>query len=307
VVRHPFDVAVSYAHHLGMDLTRAIELMAGRDGVVVANPERRLPFQLHEHIGSWSEHVESWRDNGEYRVSLARFEDLFGDPLTGFRRLTAEAGLPATDDRISAAVRAATFARLQSEERSQGFRERPRTATAFLFAPEDLVPGARNSPRKCVRVSVTITEASCAEWDTSPTDPLFLFRAKVRSGERASARIMCVVRDATESPLCGLEHLRTALLKREFRSTFDLTSPLRGGRNRGTRFRMGSVRCAITPTEKREVRFSTSRRGEVRRILDWHTGCTGRIRASTGTTRLCSTRSGSQCEMSIELLDQCPY
>ena len=132
VVRHPFDVAVSYAHHLGMDLTRAIELMAGRDGVVVANPERRLPFQLHEHIGSWSEHVESWRDNGEYRVSLARFEDLFGDPLTGFRRLTAEAGLPATDDRISAAVRAATFARLQSEERSQGFRERPRTATAFF-------------------------------------------------------------------------------------------------------------------------------------------------------------------------------
>ena len=132
VVRHPFDVAVSYAHHLGVNLTRAIELMSGRDGAVVADPERRLPLQLHEHIGSWSEHVESWQDNGEYKVTMARFEDLFADSLTGFRRLAAEAGLAATDDRISAAVRASTFARLQSEERSHGFRERPRTATTFF-------------------------------------------------------------------------------------------------------------------------------------------------------------------------------
>lgn len=132
VVRHPFDVAVSYAHHLGVNLTRAIELMSGREDVVVADPKQRLPLQLHEHIGSWSEHVKSWQDSGEYPVTMVRFEDLFADPVSGFRRLAAEARLPAADDRISAAVRAATFARLQSEERSQGFRERPRTATAFF-------------------------------------------------------------------------------------------------------------------------------------------------------------------------------
>jgi len=156
-----------------------------------------------------------------------------------------------------------------------------------------------------VRVSVTITEASCAEWDTSPTDPLFLFRAKVRSGERASARIMCVVRDATESPLCGLEHLRTALLKREFRSTFDLTSPC--GEVEIAARDFGWV-CAmpITPPEKREVRFSTSPQGELDESLTGTPAARPDPRFN-GTTRLCSTRSGSQCEMSIELLDQCPY
>jgi len=134
--------------------------MAGRDGVWSPIPSGACPFSCTNISGRGREHVESWRDNGEYRVSLARFEDLFGDPLTGFRRLTAEAGLPANGQiAFLQPVRAATFAACSPGGAVPRLPRAPQNGPQPSFAPEDLFLGPGTHRGNAVRVSVTITEA----------------------------------------------------------------------------------------------------------------------------------------------------
>ena len=130
LVRHPFDVAVSTAHHLGISLERAVATMAG-DG------RRRAPYDnlsesLPQVFGSWSGNIESWIDNDSYDVSWARYEDLCAEPVGHFRRFADAAGLRVTNDEVSAAVEASRFERLQYEEKRAGFRERPQSSPKFF-------------------------------------------------------------------------------------------------------------------------------------------------------------------------------
>lgn len=130
LVRHPFDIAVSYAHHLGMTPDRAVALM-GEDHVIGETIGRiRLP--LHEHVGSWSGNVESWLGDTPYDVTLARYEDMLSDPLGEFRRMAASAGFPDAEDKVACAIEAGQFDRLSSQEAEGGFLERPRTSPRFF-------------------------------------------------------------------------------------------------------------------------------------------------------------------------------
>ena len=62
VVRDPRDVAVSYAHHLGVCVADAVQAMgdrAWRMGGGRHSPSRHFS----QHLGTWSEHVEGWLDH----------------------------------------------------------------------------------------------------------------------------------------------------------------------------------------------------------------------------------------------------
>lgn len=130
LTRHPFDVAASYAHHVGVPVREAVAHM-GRDELVAA-VGRRSRMPLHEHLGSWSGNVTSWLDSAPYNLMHVRYEDLFTDPVTVFARVARSAGLSAGPDAIARACEAARFERLQDEERTGGFFERPRTSPAFF-------------------------------------------------------------------------------------------------------------------------------------------------------------------------------
>ena len=130
LVRHPFDVAVSTAHHLNISLERAVAIMAddGSDRAPYATLSQSLP----QEFGSWSSNVESWLDGGPYRVTSARYEDFCAEPVVHFSRFAKAAGLQVTPAEVAAAVEASEFGRLQQEEERRGFRERPKSSAKFF-------------------------------------------------------------------------------------------------------------------------------------------------------------------------------
>ena len=130
LVRHPFDVAVSFSHHLGMPLDTTVGIMDGGD--LVSSQTRTLPLPMPQHLGSWSENIRSWLGSVPYRVTFARYEDLHADPVAGFGRLAAGIGLKTEPGDIERAVQATQFDRLRSEEEQSGFREKPPTSGGFF-------------------------------------------------------------------------------------------------------------------------------------------------------------------------------
>jgi aryl sulfotransferase len=131
VVRDPRDVAVSYAHHLGVSMADAVAAMANpgwRMGGGRHSPARHLNQQL----GTWSEHVEGWLDHDLFPVLLVRYEDLHEDTAAQLRRLQSVVDREAEDATLNAAVRAARFDELRAQEARDGFRERPGPDRAFF-------------------------------------------------------------------------------------------------------------------------------------------------------------------------------
>ncbi|HEX3665777.1 MAG TPA: sulfotransferase domain-containing protein [Rhizomicrobium sp.] len=132
LVRHPYDVAVSLAHHVGLSVENTVEIM-NRDHVMAAT-ESRLVFPLHERIGSWTTNITSWLDEAPYPITLIRYEDLHKNPVDSFGRATAAAGLERDPESILRAVETVNFDRLRSEEQLHGFDERPRSSPQFFRA-----------------------------------------------------------------------------------------------------------------------------------------------------------------------------
>lgn len=133
LVRHPFDVALSYARFYDITVLTAVELMSpAQDAARV--PADRLPMSLQPRIGSWSGHVRSWTSGSPYNVLAVRYEDLHANSQSGFRRLIAGSGFAFRQNDISDAIEECSFERLRAEEREHGFKERPSTLSPFFRA-----------------------------------------------------------------------------------------------------------------------------------------------------------------------------
>jgi aryl sulfotransferase len=132
LVRDPRDVAVSFAHHRGSSVDQIIALMADPTTSLASDPERQK-MQLPQPLGSWSQHVASWVDQGDQPVLTLRYEDLRCDPLAGLRAVIEHAGLHFKDARLRMAVDATRFDVLRAQEQAMGFRERRSASTAPFF------------------------------------------------------------------------------------------------------------------------------------------------------------------------------
>ncbi len=131
IVRDPRAVAPSYASHFGVSIDAAIDQMATSDSTL-ALPLDRLPSQLPQPRGSWSQHVTSWLDQPELPVHLVRYEDLHAAPEAHFAEILRRAGLPVAAERLAAALAQTRFERLQAQEVAVGFKERPSAAPRFF-------------------------------------------------------------------------------------------------------------------------------------------------------------------------------
>jgi hypothetical protein len=109
----------------------AIAQMATADHAIAA-PANRLRSQLHQPVGSWSQHVTSWLDQTELPVQLVRYEDLHTDPAATFAGILQAAGLPVDAKRLAAALAQSRFERLQAQEEAAGFKERLLGAPRFF-------------------------------------------------------------------------------------------------------------------------------------------------------------------------------
>ncbi len=133
LVRHPLDVAVSFAHHAVASIDTIIERMA--DGSATLNHwQNRISAFLPVLLGSWSGHVRSWTDQDDIPLLVLRYEDMLADPVASLERVVAIAGLDFTPAQCAEAVEATHFDRLQALEAKTGFIEKPVDAPSFFRA-----------------------------------------------------------------------------------------------------------------------------------------------------------------------------
>ena len=128
VVRNPFDVAISFAHHYQVTLDRAVESLC--------EPQYFLPAQagqIEQYLSSWSRHVRAWTEAPGLTRHVMRYEDMKLAPLKAFGELVRFLGLPKEVDRLKRAVRFSDFDELKRQERSGRFVEsRPDGKSPFF-------------------------------------------------------------------------------------------------------------------------------------------------------------------------------
>ena len=131
LIRNPFDVAVSFAHHTGHTVNEMIPRMCKED-FAFASRNSSLNEQLGQKLLSWSGHVLSWVDEPDLNVHVVRYEDMLADGKATFTAVLQFSGLEVDEARLAKAIRFSSFNQLQTQEQTQGFRERSPRAQAFF-------------------------------------------------------------------------------------------------------------------------------------------------------------------------------
>ncbi len=127
VVRNPLDVAVSYAHHLGISVDDAVTVMA-TPGFETPASETHVP----EHHGDWSSHVLSWTARPHPGLHVVRYEDMTKRPGSTFRGVAKFLSLRPPRERLERAIRQSSFKVLRAQEEKSGFVERTPAQDRFF-------------------------------------------------------------------------------------------------------------------------------------------------------------------------------
>jgi hypothetical protein len=127
IIRNPLDVAVSYAHHIGVGYDEAIAAMANSDNQLATT--EKFAFQL---LGSWSDHVLSWTTAPGLRPLVVRYEDLLARPEQAFGMVEKFLRAPHDRDRLRKAIRFSAFETLSEQEKQHGFIEGSKKAERFF-------------------------------------------------------------------------------------------------------------------------------------------------------------------------------
>ena len=102
LIRNPFDMVVSYAHHYDIGLDDAIESICSPYNRVKTS--QQTVFQI---LGTWSQHVQSWTLSPPFKTLVLRYEDMAQRPVRTFEKFVRALGLPRNPER-GCAERSAT-------------------------------------------------------------------------------------------------------------------------------------------------------------------------------------------------------
>lgn len=127
VVRNPFDVAVSFAHHYGLTAEEGVRALCFSQ--LRIEPKAG---QIPQIISDWSSHLASWiRPPGLHRLIL-RYEDMLASPQGAFATVLEFLKLAEDQERLKRAIHHSSFGVLAEQERERGFVERSRNAERFF-------------------------------------------------------------------------------------------------------------------------------------------------------------------------------
>ena len=131
IVRHPFDVAASFASHMGYSPEKTVYEMGRPFWFAPQFDKASMPPP--EFVDSWSENIESWTQaSTPYPTTVLRYEDMLRHDLSCFRRVATAARIPFTEEALEHVVHASHFAKLQAQEQQEGFREKPEISPRFF-------------------------------------------------------------------------------------------------------------------------------------------------------------------------------
>lgn len=159
LVRHPFDVAVSYAYHLGLapNFDQCIDNMC--------NPEFRVDGMVHAQMpqvqSDWSSHALSWLETPNVRRVTLRYEDMLADGVGSLTQAlrTMYPDIDPDPDRVVRAVEATSFGKLQAQEVASSFKERSAKSEAFFRSGKAGDWRNHLTPAQCDRLAEALAPA----------------------------------------------------------------------------------------------------------------------------------------------------
>lgn len=128
LLRNPFDVADSVAHHYGLSLDDAVSSLCSPGSELQGDGTRTIG----QKIGAWGAHAMKWADARQLKPLVLRYEDMLRQPLDSFARVVRHLGVTENAERIERAVRFASFDEARRQEDRFEFLERSHQAEKFF-------------------------------------------------------------------------------------------------------------------------------------------------------------------------------
>ena len=131
IIRNPLDIAVSFAHHLGVTYEKSVRILCNNN-YAFCKKNNKLHNQLEQKLFSWSGHVKSWTHQTVLPVIVLRYEDMLADTYFYFLKALEFLELKFDNEIINKAIENSAFSELQKQEKEFGFREKaPETELFF--------------------------------------------------------------------------------------------------------------------------------------------------------------------------------
>lgn len=131
ILRNPFDMVASTANHHNVSIDKAVKMICSNKHALASKPTR-LTNQLGQHLGTWSQHVESWTNVHRNNMLLIKYEDMLHDGLATFTKVVDYVGLDYSQEQIAAAIEEVSFNKIQQQEQKSKFKETPSVAERFF-------------------------------------------------------------------------------------------------------------------------------------------------------------------------------
>lgn len=130
LVRDPKDVLPSFANHTGKSIDDTLKVMRKKQMCM------EDPGVLQTCLSSWDRHVTSYLDTDKFPVCVVKYEELRADPLKEFTRILKATGIEPDVKQIKRAIKLTDLSRLQSLEKSTGFKEASKHQEAGFFGKQ---------------------------------------------------------------------------------------------------------------------------------------------------------------------------
>jgi len=127
IMRNPFDLSLSFARHLSVDVDAAIERMVDGDTMMTTKTG------IIEALGRWDDHIASWTTAPGLSCHVVRYEDLLAKPAKNFGLMLEKfLRLKVDKPKLARAVKATSFAAMKKQENDMGLFERPAGMKSFF-------------------------------------------------------------------------------------------------------------------------------------------------------------------------------
>ena len=131
IIRNPLDILISYAFHSNRTIDACIRSLNDSE-FTISKGNQELKAQVPQHLGTWSDHVNSWINQSVMPVILIRYEDLLLNKDFIFKHLLDQLKIEYDHERFSRAIEKTDFDHLKQSEQEHGFREKPMQAPSFF-------------------------------------------------------------------------------------------------------------------------------------------------------------------------------